>query len=112
VWLWSAIESWLSRDFCTRFFSAVVKIEQVMRVRPVGRQNWRGETLKFTHCITTRLSTWCPNNPSDNTGTETSGECSVDKVGALGIGKGEDGIAKFGQNEVHGYVLYDSFGRR
>jgi hypothetical protein len=35
--------------------------------------------------------------PVDDTKPGTSGECSVDKVGEMGTGNGEKGIAKFGQ---------------
>ena len=51
--------------------------------------------------------------PVGDTGTETSATVqSVDKVGALGTGNGQDGIAKFDQKQADEYVLYDSSGRR
>jgi hypothetical protein len=48
----------------------------------------------------------------DGTETGTSGDCSVNKVGELDTGNGEDGIAKFDQKQADEYVLYDSSGRR
>ena len=47
----------------------------------------------------------------DGAKTGTTGNCSVDKVGELGTGKSEDGIANF-DKQADEYALYDLSGRR